>query len=198
MAIGDGMGDKSRYRNMWQSEASGSKAGHFDSWGRTRRPKELKDPGPITEKYGWGNGSVQYGGDQGKNVKMTAITVTAVAAGDLDDNLATTAAGVNGYITENQHYLHLQIENDGTDDTVTIYAYNYAFGAWSKLYLPYGRLAGNGSSAATTNDMWVEAKWTTVNGKFMVVVPIHGIDRIAFAHDGSLNDMVVRAACTSF
>ena len=91
-----GMDTKSRYRNMYQSEASGSKTGAINSWGRTRRPKELRDPGPIIEKYGWGNGSVHYGGDQGKNVKMTPIIVTPVAAGDLDDNLATTALGVNG------------------------------------------------------------------------------------------------------
>jgi hypothetical protein len=195
MGIGDGMGDKSRYRNMWQSEASGSKAGTITSWGRTRRPKELRDPGPIIEKYGWGNGSVQYGGDQGRNVKMTPITVTAVAAGDLDNNLATTALGVNGYPTENQHYLHLQIENDGTDDTVSIFAYNYAFGAWSQLYIPVGVKNGSDTTAELA---YVAATFTTINGKKMVVVPIHGIDRVAFVHDGSLNDMVLRAAASSF
>ena len=47
-----GMDTKSRYRNMYQSEASGSKTGAINSWGRTRRPKELRDPGPIIEKYG--------------------------------------------------------------------------------------------------------------------------------------------------
>ena len=45
-----GMDTKSRYRNMYQSEASGSNAGAVNSWGRTRRPKELRDPGPIIEK----------------------------------------------------------------------------------------------------------------------------------------------------
>ena len=52
--------------------------------------------------------------------------------------------------------------------------------------------------ATTTNDVYVEAKWTSIDGKFMVTVPIHGIDRIAFVRDGSLNDMVVRAACSTF
>ncbi len=66
---GDGMGDKSRYRNMYQSEASGSNAGAVNSWGRTRRPKELRDPGPIIEKYGWGNNSPQYGGRPRWNYK---------------------------------------------------------------------------------------------------------------------------------
>ena len=44
-----GMDTKSRYRNMYQSEASGSNAGAVNSWGRTRRPKELRDPGPIID-----------------------------------------------------------------------------------------------------------------------------------------------------
>ena len=191
-----GMDTKGRYRNMYQSEASGSNAGAVNSWGRTRRPKELRDPGPIIEKYGWGNNSPQYGGQGGATTKMSPITVIAVAAGDLADNLdAKDSGGKNGYPTENQQYLHLQIENDGTDDTVTIFAYNYAFGAWSQLHIPIGVKNG----ADTTAELaYVAATFTTINGKKMVVVPIHGIDRVAFVHDGSLNDMVLRAAASSF
>ena len=105
-----GMDTKSRYRNMYQSEASGSNAGAVNSWGRTRRPKELIEPGPITEKYGWGNNSPQYGGMSGGTTKMSPIVVTAVAVADLANNLDSSALGTNGYPTENQHYLHLQIE----------------------------------------------------------------------------------------
>ena len=190
-----GMDTKSRYRNMYQSEASGSNAGAVNSWGRTRRPQELREPGPITEKYGWGNNSPQYGGQSGGTTKMSPIVVTAVAAGDLANDLDSSGLGTNGYPTENQHYLHLQIENDGTDDTVTIFAYNYAFGAWSQLYIPIGVKNG----ADTTAELaYVAATFTSINGKKMVVVPIHGIDRVAFVHDGSLNDMVLRAAASSF
>ena len=141
-------------------------------FGRTRRPKALFNEDAVLSK-------------------QTATSVTVVAAGDLNDNLNDTAAGENGYSTENQRFLHLQIENDGTDDTVTIYAYNYAFGAWSPLYLHIT----NGASANASRAI---ATFTSVNGKKLVIIPIEGIDRVAFVHDGTLNDMVVRAACTSF
>lgn len=159
------------------------------SWGRTRRPKALKRDGAVTNKE-------------------TASTVTTIAVGDLADGIDSADAGKNGYSTENQRFLHIQIENDGTDDTLKLYAYNYAFGTWSQLYLPHGfpqNDVGDISEdnvvtqvAATTNSAWVEAKWTTISGKFMVTIPVHGIDRIAFVHDGTLNDMVVRAAGSTF
>tara|TARA_R100000697_G_scaffold78764_1_gene91018 strand:+ start:34 stop:522 length:489 start_codon:yes stop_codon:yes gene_type:complete len=156
-----------------------------NSWGRTRRPKSLYDDGAVP-------------------TRQSATSVTCVAAGDLADALNSGDAGKNGYVTENQRFLHIQIENDGTDDTLQLYAYNYAFGAWAELYLPHGTRIqldsadGDDSSGQTTNDTYVEAKWTTIDGKFMVTIPINGIDRIAFVHDGSLNDMVVRAACSTF
>ena len=151
-----------------------------NSWGRTRRPKSLINDTPVSSK-------------------QTATSVTCVAEGQLAANLDSTDAGKNGYATENQRFLHIQIENDGTDDTLQLFAYNYAFGAWAELYLPHGiSLDGSGADTSVTNDAYVEAKWTTINGKFMVTIPISGIDRIAFVHDGSLNDMVVRAACSTF
>ena len=151
------------------------------SWGRTRRPKSLLDDTPVSSK-------------------QTATSVTCVAEGQLAANLDSADAGKNGYATENQRFLHIQIENDGTDDTLQLFAYNYAFGAWAELYLPHGTKvqADTNLEATTTNDVYVESKWTTINCKFMVTIPITGIDRIAFVHDGSLNDMVVRAACSTF
>jgi len=157
----------------------------YTSWGRTRRPKALEDSSAVA-------------------TKQTATSVTCVAVADLADNLNSADTGKNGYVTENQRFLHIQIENDGTDDTLQLFAYNYAFGAWAALYLPHGTRTqldtgdGDDSSGQTTNDTYVEAKWTTVDGKFMVTIPIHGIDRIAFVHDGTLNHMVVRAACSTF
>ena len=85
------------------------------------------------------------------------------------------------------------MENDGTDDTLTLYAYNYAFGAWARLFINIGV-----GDTETAQAAYVQALWTTVNGKKIFTVPILGIDRIAFVHDGTLNDMVVRAACSSF
>ena len=75
------------------------------SWGRTRRPKHMVEDVPES--------------------KQTAITVTTVAAGDLSDALTGTNAGENGYITENQRFLHLQIENNDTAETIKIYGYNF-------------------------------------------------------------------------
>ena len=161
----------------------------YTSWGRTRRPKALTDDSPIP-------------------AKQTATTVTPVPLAHLAADIDSTDTGKNGYSTENQRFLHIQIENDGTDDTLELYAYNYAFGAWAKYYLPLGfpqNDVGDISEddvvtqvARTTNNAYVEAKWTTINGKFMVTIPVHGIDRIAFVHDGTLNDMVIRAACSTF
>ena len=145
------------------------------SWGRTRRPKQMVEDVPSS--------------------RQAATSVTPVAAAALSNTLAGTNAGENGYITENQRFLHLQIENDGTDDTVTVYGYNYAFGAWAVLYIPVGVK----SSADTTAELaYVEAKFTTIDGKKMVTIPLRGVDRVAFVHDGSLDDMVLRAAMSTF
>ena len=151
------------------------------SWGRTRRPKALVDDNAVP-------------------TKQTATAVTPVLVGQLAANLDSADAGKNGYSTENQHFLHIQIENNGVDDTLELYAYNYAFGSWALLYLPHGTKvqADTALEATTTNDVYVEAKWTTIDGRFMVTIPIHGIDRIAFVSDDPLNDMVVRAACSTF
>ena len=154
---------------------------HTSLHSRNRRPFALSDNRKVSSK-------------------QTATSVTTIAVGNLNDDLDDATVAENGYATGNARYLHLQIENNGTDDTLELYAYNYAFGSWAKLYLPHGSKvqADTNLEANTTNDRYVEAKWTTINGKFMVTIPIHGIDRIAFVNDGTLNDMVVRAACSTF
>ena len=141
---------------------------------RNRRPFALQDDNIVASK-------------------QTATTVTPVAAAALNDSLNDATAGENGYVTGNARFLHIQIENDGTDDTLSLYAYNYAFGAWAQYYINIG--VGDTETAAAA---FVAATWTTIDGKFMITVPIHGIDRIGFVHDGTLNDMVVRAACSTF
>tara|TARA_B100001093_G_scaffold118397_1_gene110961 strand:- start:7272 stop:7730 length:459 start_codon:yes stop_codon:yes gene_type:complete len=145
------------------------------SWGRTRRPKQMVEDVPSS--------------------RQAATSVTPVAAAALSNTLAGTNAGENGYITENQRFLHLQIENDDTDDTVTVYGYNYAFGSWAVLYIPVGVKSGSDTTAELA---YVEAKFTTINGKKMVTIPLRGVDRVAFVHDGGLGDMVLRAAMSTF
>jgi len=145
------------------------------SWGRTRRPKDMVENVPASTQ--------------------AATFVTPVSASSLSNTLAGTNAGENGYITENQRFLHLQIENDGDDDTVTVYGYNYAFASWAVLYIPVGVQ----NAAHTTAELaYVEAKFTTISGKKMLTIPLRGVDRVAFVHDGTLNDMVLRAAMSTF
>tara|TARA_A100001515_G_C4581086_1_gene212948 strand:+ start:133 stop:603 length:471 start_codon:yes stop_codon:yes gene_type:complete len=121
--------------------------------------------------------------------------VATVEASDLSAALNSAVPGQNGYATGNAKTLHIRISNDGTDDTLTLYAYNYTFGGWSQLYLPLGIKNGGDT---TVNDAYKLAQWTTISGVFQVQVPIDGIDRIAFVNDGALADMVVQAAVTTF
>ena len=67
-----------------------------------------------------------------------------------------------------------------------------------RFHVTLGPDVCDASAGNTTNDRWVAAKWTTINGKFMVTIPIHGVDRVGFVRDGTLNDMVVRAATSTF
>ena len=144
------------------------------SWGRTRSPTVLADEGAITNS-------------------RTAAQVTTVAAGTTHDALDSTDAGENGYVTENQRFLHILIEDDGADNTLTLYSYNYAFGKWAQLFIP---AAGNQATAQAT---YVAAQWTSINGKKQITVPIEGIDRIAFIDDGAHDaNFKVFAACSTF
>jgi hypothetical protein len=123
-----------------------------NSWGRTRRPKQMSDKVPAS--------------------MQTATTVTVVGAGNLSDDLTGTNAGENGYITENQRFLHVWVNHDSAaSKEIEIYAYNYAFGAWAKLFLPLG----NGTSSEV-----VASNGGTGPTAHMFVFEITGIDRVAF------------------
>ena len=142
-------------------------------YGRTRRPKALWDDSTVSSK--------QVG---------TSITMLTDAA-NLSAALTSVVAGQKGYSTENQRFLHLQIECDDTTESVTVYVYNYAFGAWSPLYLTVLSTSINGSKAIGT--------FNSINGKKLLVLPIEGVDRVAFVSTSAIQEaFVVRAACTSF
>ena len=99
---------------------------------------------------------------------------------------------------------------------MTLYAYNYAFGSWAPLYLPLSFDRGDAAivdpdnalgesaeaaavAAGTVNDAYAIAEFTSISGKYMVTVPICGIDRIAFVNDGAVDgSFVIRAACSTF
>ena len=136
------------------------------SWGRTRRPKHLKERLPTT--------------------KQAQTSVAIVTAGSLSATLTSTTAGQNGYSTENQRYLHVLVSHASAVKTLDIYAYNYAFGEWSPLFLNLGSGAFQRAQAASG----------TSGAKQHYIFEIAGIDRVAFVSiDGP---DVCRAACSTF
>jgi hypothetical protein len=117
--------------------------------------------------------------------KQTARTVAISAAGDLNASLNDAVAGQNGYATENQEFLHVLVKDTANDgSTVDIYAYNYAFGEWAKLHVIQGA------------DNFVAVSFTATTTVSQYVVPIKGIDRVAFCTAGT--NITVRAACSTF
>ena len=147
-------------------------------YGRTRRPKALTNDSAITEKE-------------------TAKTVTPILFAQLNDSLNDAVAGENGYSTENQRYLHLQITGD--DDAaynVDVYGYNYAFGAWAQLWVPV--------RGATATASYKLARFPTIDnatgGPRQVTLEIAGIDRIALvgANADQIALITVRMACSTF
>ena len=133
----------------------------YSSRGRTRQPKNLRIPNHQGSSYALASGSIEY--------------VTASA--DLNDDLNSTGSLVklNGYDTQNQDYLHLMLSTGATASAgVEIYAYNRCFGKWGKLRIP----VSNGTSLA---GMYVDAHFTgSADTTEYMVIPIHGIDRVAF------------------
>ena len=138
----------------------------YSSWGRTRGPKNLA-------------------GSQGGEVGVVLV-------GTLD-------AVTDGYATENQRYLHLLVGNAAADDvaatlrTITVYAYNHAFGKWFPLLAPSD--AGESPTAVTLtapdND-GTEA----LAGRKAQTFEIFGVDRVAFV--GVTAHTKCWAACSTF
>ena len=142
------------------------------SWGRTRRPKTLKNDGPVSTKE-----------------TPTAITVITSSATILDNNISKTATDgglhLNGLITENQRYLHVYVEGAGTR-TVQIYGYNYAFGKWAPIMEHDGD--GTRSIMAASTDSGAARNY---------IFEIAGVDRVAFVKSSS-DAPTVYAACSTF
>ena len=152
---------------------------HPAGYGRTRRPKAIWNDNAIVTAQ-----------------KETATTVTVVTVANLNDTINDATSGENGYSTENQRYLHLHLTGDDDDAyTVQVYGYNYAFGAWGKLYIPV-----RGTSAQNS---WKVATFNTIDdatgGPKHGILDIAGIDRIALgAGSGDISKITARMACTTF
>ena len=146
---------------------------------RTRRPLSLY----YTEAVPSGS----------QDIPSETCVVTTCASGDLEDALNAPEAGANGYATGNASHLHIQINNNDTNENLTLYAYNYVFKSWAPIYLPMGQ------NQATTDASFVAATWATIDGAKHVTVPIYGIDRIAFVHGSSVDShYMIKAAVSTF
>ena len=152
---------------------------HPAGYGRTRRPKAI-----------WNDNAIVAG------QKETATTVTVVTLANLNNTINDATSGENGYSTENQRYLHLQITGD--DDAaynVIVYGYNYAFGTWAKLFVPV--------KGATATASYKPATIPTIDdatgGPRQVTLEIAGIDRIALvAASSDISKITARMACSTF
>ena len=154
---------------------------------RTRRPLSLY----YTEAVPSGSQDIP---DDTTVVKTYTFVATSGANGSPHDKLiGAPGSGRNGYGTGNASHLHLQIENNDTAETVTVYGYNYVFKKWGILYIPMGQ------NQATADTSFVAATFATIDGVKQVTIPIHGIDRIAFV-EGSSTDAsyIIRAAVSTF
>ena len=152
---------------------------HPAGYGRTRRPKALFNDNAIVAGQ-----------------KETASSVTIVVSTSLNDNITDATSGENGYSTENQRYLHLQLTGDDDDSyDVHVYAYNYAFGAWARLYMPV-----RGSTATNSYKIGTIATIDDASGgPKQFTIEIAGIDRIALV--AAVNDIAkitARMACSTF
>jgi len=140
------------------------------SWGRTRRPKTLANR------------------DNAVSSKETAVEVTIITpATNLADDLDSADAGKNGYVTENQRYLHVYVAGAGTD-AVNIYGYNYAFGTWAPIMESQtgesGRIVMNAAAVGGAARYY----------KFHIA----GVDRVAFVKSSTDAPTAVYAACSNF
>ena len=149
----------------------------FNSWGRTRSPKNLNT-----------------GGDRAAAVEVLANTTALLGV------TATTA----GYDTENQRYLHVLIEDATTSDdpaAVTIYGYCHAFQRWFEI--PESEAGGQGqntANAAASIDIGNIGRAPAAqvpSDREYRRYDIAGIDKVAFVN-GTPAEVNVFAACSTF
>ena len=115
---------------------------------------------------------------------------TAVAL----ESVPTTSATA-GYRTENQRFLHIWIDANGANDSVIVYAFNYATAKWATLQA----MVGVRSGAHTTFDLaMVPVEIACSTTEKYIIVDIAGADRVAFVQDGSTDTVTLYAACSTF
>tara|TARA_B100001123_G_scaffold382710_1_gene454042 strand:+ start:48 stop:557 length:510 start_codon:yes stop_codon:yes gene_type:complete len=162
------------------------------SRGRTKQPKNLALDHVMNHPEISAGGVVIHAS---QHWLATGSVGICTSAADLYDNL--TPVGLDpvktvGYDTQNQQYLHIMMDQ-GTSAarTVSVFGYNRVFGRWANLKIPLGE--GASVDAMYVNcDIVSDASTTT-----MFVIPIHGIDRVAFV-GGTTTGLTLYAAGSSF
>jgi hypothetical protein len=150
--------------------------GGHNSWGRTRSPKNLAGA----------NG-------------------TAVDALANINTLKGITASTAGYLTENQRYLHLLVEetNDGGNtnaDAVSVFGYCHAFQRWFNLaeshYTAVDNDAPDALSIDPPNSSTTPANHVPASREYRIY-EIVGVDRVAFVATNS-GRIAIFAACSTF
>ena len=148
------------------------------SWGRTRGPKNIA-------------------GAPGTEVVCLANTNNL--------RLSNSDYKTEGYATENQRYLHVLLEDATTSDdpgTVTIFGYCHAFERWFEIPASFTPQGGNSGPTAASLDLGnlgardEDAK--VPSDREYRTYEILGIDRVAFVCDGTVTQINVWAACSTF
>jgi len=128
----------------------------YQSWGRTRQPKNIAGP--------------------------HGAAITVIAHGSVPSGITATD-GSGGYVTENQRYLHVTVDNAGTDDPgrdLEVWVYSHASGIWS---------------------IFTTINCDAITQNTTYVIEIYGVDRVAFVRDaGAWVDAptAIYAACSTF
>ena len=113
--------------------------------------------------------------------------------------VASLTSAADGYVTENQRYLHVLAldRHDGSNLTVTIYGYNHAFGFWAPLNTLGVETGVDGTPLSiTAPDTGTAPASQTAAQREMLTWEIAGVDRVAFV--GTAADVQCFAACSTF
>ena len=145
----------------------------YNSWGRTRSPKELKEGIPADYS----------------NVKRAVSAVAKVAsAGSLSGTVGSSTEGENGYATENQRFLHVTV-SAAQNKSVKIYVYHYATQVWAPLMINDGDGTWSQAEAKTANEVTSNLQPQTF------IFEIAGADRVAFV---TSDTVTVHASTSTF
>ena len=149
---------------------------------RSRRPQGI-----------WDDSSLPAQGIT-KQTPVPDVAVCTVA--DLDPLLASSngVAGENGYSTQNQRYLHIYWTHTALSQWLVLWGYNYATGRWGVINFRHAAAASGGASVP-----FAPISERNPAGTWHFIVPIHGIDRVAFQSRGIVSpSTVIQAAVSTF